>query len=170
MIREVTPDDAAAICGIYNHYIETSAATFEEKVLSVETMRERIVATTQTHPWLVLERDGVVGGYAYARPWHVRSAFRFTAETSVYLSPDTMGHGLGRLLYQALLAEIESRAATHCLIAAIALPNDPSVTLHESMGFTKVGAIPQAGRKFGRWIDMGYWQKMLASRFGVKGL
>jgi L-amino acid N-acyltransferase YncA len=170
MIREVTPDDAAAICGIYNHYIETSAATFEEKVLSVETMRERIVATTQTHPWLVLERDGVAVGYAYARPWHVRSAFRFTAETSVYLSPDTMGHGLGRLLYQALLAEIESRAATHCLIAAIALPNDPSVTLHESMGFTKVGAIPQAGRKFGRWIDMGYWQKMLASSFGVKGL
>ena len=114
MIRDVTPDDAAAICGIYNHYIETSAAPFEEKVLSVETMRERIVATTQTHPWLVLERDGVAVGYAYARPWHVRSAFRFTAETSVYLSPDAMGHGLGRLLYQALLAEIEARVRTQC--------------------------------------------------------
>ena len=148
MIRDVTPDDAAAIVAIYNHYIETSTATFEEELLSVETMRERIVEGTKLYPWLVLERDGAIVGYAYARPWHVRSAFRFTAEISVYLSPEARGKGLGQSLYEALFSAIEIQGRTHCLIAAVSLPNEASVALHEKMGFRKVGEVRQAGWKF----------------------
>jgi phosphinothricin acetyltransferase len=112
-------------------------------------------------PWLVAEQNRQVVGYAYAGKWHGRSAYRFTAESTVYLHEQFVGCGLGRELYEALLLELRSKSV-HAVIGGIALPNPASVALHEKLGFEKAAHYREVGFKFGRWIDVGYWQKMLS--------
>ena len=160
MIRPVTLADAAAICRIYDHYIARTVITFEEEPVSPAEMEQRIAAITPQYPWLVAEEEGVVMGYAYASTWRSRSAYRFVAETTVYLAPEAMGRGLGRSLYTALLASLRERGF-HAAMGVIALPNDTSVALHEKLGFFKAAHFPEVGWKFGRWVDVGYWQIML---------
>ncbi|MAQ99012.1 MAG: phosphinothricin acetyltransferase [Oceanospirillaceae bacterium] len=157
-IREVTAEDAAAIAEIYNYYIASSIVTFEEQPVSAEVIEQRIAKVKKAGlPWLVAEEKGELLGYIYAAPWHERSAFRFAAEASVYLSGKAAGKGLGRKLYAALFDELKETEIRH-LMAVIALPNDASVALHEKLGFKKVGEIPEIGFKFNHWIAIGYWQ------------
>lgn len=162
MIRPATPDDAAAIVEIYNHYVATTVISFEERPVTVEEMAGRIREVTSALPWLVHEADGRVTGYAYATRWRVRSAYRFAAETSVYLAPGQGGKGVGSALYTRLLEELRAREI-HMAIGGIAQPNPASVALHERLGFEKVAHFKQVGRKFDRWIDMGYWELQLGS-------
>lgn len=162
MIRPATPDDAAAIVEIYNHYVATTVISFEERPVTVEEMAGRIREVTAALPWLVHEADGRVIGYAYATRWRVRSAYRFAAETSVYLAPGQGGKGVGSALYTRLLEELRAREI-HMAIGGIAQPNPASVALHERLGFEKVAHFKQVGRKFDRWIDMGYWELQLGS-------
>lgn len=157
MIRNVHPDDALSICAIYNHYIEHTAITFEEEILAPEEMRQRILETTQTYPWLVYEENGELLGYAYGRKWRERSAYRHSAELTVYLDPSTVGRGIGTELFGALLAELRNREI-HCVIGGAALPNPASIALLERFGLRKVAHFSQVGYKLGRWIDVGYWQ------------
>jgi L-amino acid N-acyltransferase YncA len=160
-IRSVTPADAPAIAAIYNHYIAHTSVTFEETLLSDADMLARIEALTRQHPWLVsVNENGAVQGYAYASPWKTRSAYRHTAEVTVYLHHDAARQGLGRALYTALLAEL-AQGGYHVALACIALPHEASVGLHEAMGFQKVAHFTEVGRKFDRWLDVGYWQKQL---------
>lgn len=161
MIRPVTPDDAAAIVTIYNHYIATTTISFEEHAVTPEEMAGRIRDVTAGLPWLVYEQDGAVLGYAYATKWRARSAYRFAAETSVYLEFGQGGKGIGKALYKALLEELRAREI-HMAIGGIAQPNEASVALHESLGFEKVAHFKQVGRKFDRWIDVGYWELQLS--------
>ena len=157
MIRFATVDDAAGVCEIYNHYIEHSHATFEEEAVPVPDMQERISGASEEKPWYVYESDGGLAGFAYASAWQSRCAYRYSLETTVYLSPNHLGHGIGSELYGHLIAEIGKRNM-HSLIAAIALPNEASVALHEKFGFEKVGQFREVGWKFDRWIDVGYWE------------
>ncbi|OFA04450.1 arsinothricin resistance N-acetyltransferase ArsN1 family B [Duganella sp. HH101] len=161
MIRPATPDDAAAIVAIYNHYIATTTISFEEHAVTPEEMAGRIRDVTAGLPWLVYEQDGMVLGYAYATKWRARSAYRFAAETSVYLEFGQGGKGIGKALYKALLEELRVREI-HMAIGGIAQPNEASVALHESLGFEKVAHFKQVGRKFDRWIDVGYWELQLS--------
>lgn len=161
MIRPATPDDAAAIVAIYNHYIATTTISFEEHPVAPQDMAARIRDVSAHLPWLVYERDGVLTGYAYATKWRVRSAYRFSAETSVYVAPGQGGKGIGSALYRELLDELRRREI-HMAIGGIAQPNEASVALHESLGFEKVAHFKQVGRKFDRWIDVGYWELQLA--------
>ncbi len=163
LIRQVTPDDAVTICDIYNHYIAHTTITFEEVLLTAEEMAARIAKVTANYPWLVAEVDGVVLGYAYGRPFHERSAYRFTCESAVYLQCDAGGRGLGTRLYEQLLTELSLRGI-HVVIGGVALPNEASVALHEKLGFTKVCHYSEVGWKFERWIDVGYWQLKLESK------
>ena len=161
-----TPDDAAAMQAIYAHYVESSPVTFEEAVPEVEEMRRRIETVLERHAFFVAEdgagtHDGGVFGYAYAGPYRSRPAYRFTAEVSVYIHHERQLQGTGRALYAELMAWLAAhdfRAA----VAALTLPNDVSVRLHEGAGFEKVGHFRDVGRKFGRWHDVGWWQKVLA--------
>lgn len=155
-IRPVSPDDAPQVCGIYNHYVRSSIATFEETPVADTEMASRIAAATEQLPWLVAEIDGSIAGYAYAAWWKPRSAYRFTVETSIYLHPDQARRGLGFELYQALVGELAERGL-HCLIGGISLPNAASIALHEKLGFEYMGSLREVGRKFERWIDVGYW-------------
>lgn len=160
MIRPASPDDAAAIVTIYNHYVATTTITFEECAVSAADMAQRIRDVTAQLPWLVYEEAGQVRGYAYATPWRARSAYRFSVESTVYVSPDYLRKGLGSVLNGALLDALRGRGI-HVVLGGIALPNAASVALHERMGFEKVAHFKQAGRKFDRWIDVGYWELVL---------
>jgi L-amino acid N-acyltransferase YncA len=159
-IRTCTPADAAGICGIYNHYVLETIVTFEEAPVPVEEMARRIADVTCRLPWLVWEPDGVICGYAYASSWKERSAYRYSVESTVYLSPHMTGQGIGTLLYSALLDALRA-TEVHCAVGGIALPNPASAALHEKLGFTKIGHFREVGWKFGRWVDVGYWEIVL---------
>jgi L-amino acid N-acyltransferase YncA len=157
MIRFVTVNDAENICAIYNHYIENSIATFEVDAVAVSDMQSRIGDASAQRPWFVYERDHGLAGFAYASVWKSRCAYRFSLETTVYLSPDHLGRSIGTALYAHLIEDIR-KMNIHSLIASIALPNDASIALHEKLGFEKVGQFKEVGWKFDQWIDVGYWE------------
>jgi len=158
MIRPAHSSDAHAIIGIYNHYIAHSTITFEEQPVSAQQMADRIAEVQSAPlPWLVAEQSGLVVGFAYASKWKARSAYRYSVEISVYVQQGASGQGLGSELYAALFAALKERGV-HVIIGGIALPNPLSVALHEKFGFKKVAHFEQVGFKFGRWIDVGYWQ------------
>ncbi|MCD6050074.1 MAG: phosphinothricin N-acetyltransferase [Verrucomicrobia bacterium] len=160
MIREVTAQDAEKVCAIYNHYVLGTTITFEEEAVSAETMRKRFADVTAMYPWLILEDDGQVLGYAYARKFHERAAYRHTAELAVYLAHECHGRGAGSSLYRELLARLKP-LKVHVALGGIALPNEKSVALHEKLGFKKVAHLEEVGWKFERWIDVGYWELKL---------
>lgn len=159
-VRLITPNDTAAICAIYNHYIEHTVITFEEIPLTVAQMQERITAYTQLYPWLVCEDAGEIVGYAYASKWKERSAYKHTAEVTVYLKHNATQKGYGSALYEELIAQLKAKGC-HVLLGCIAIPNEPSAKLHERFGFKQIAHFTEVGRKFERWLDVGYWQKVL---------
>ena len=160
MLRDCTPIDAAQICDIYNYYVRETVVTFEELPVPEADMAKRIADVTSHLPWLVWEEEGAILGYAYAAPWKVRAAYRHSVESSIYVAPHATGRGLGPRLYIALIAELRQRGL-HCVIGGAALPNPASVALHENLGFSKVAEFREVGFKFGRWIDVAYWELML---------
>jgi phosphinothricin acetyltransferase len=160
MIRPVELEDAAALCALYNHYIANSIVTFEEQPVPVDEFRHRIDTIIESYPWLVSEVDGEIAGYVYAGPWKMRNAYRFSAETTVYLDTRFQGKGIGTALYEGLFLELRERDI-HAVMAGIALPNDASVALHEKVGFAKVAHFEEVGRKFNKWIDVAYWELKL---------
>lgn len=160
-LRAATPDDAAAIAEIYAPFVSGSAVSFETEPPDEAAMRARIAAGGGLYPWLVAEEDGGLLGYAYAARFRERPAYRFAIETSVYLRADAAGRGLGRQLYEPLLAILKAQGFIQA-IAAITLPNEASVRLHERLGFERAGRYRQVGWKFGAWHDVGLWQKGLA--------
>jgi phosphinothricin acetyltransferase len=160
MIRACTAADAAAICAIYNPYIRDTVITFEEAPVATAEMARRIGEVTGRLPWLVAEEQGAIVGYAYATPWKTRSAYRFSVETTVYVAPGQQRRGLATDLYRELLVQLR-RLGMHCAVGGIALPNAASVALHEKLGFKKIGQFAEIGRKFDRWVDVGYWELIL---------
>jgi L-amino acid N-acyltransferase YncA len=158
MIRDASAADAAQIVDIYNHYIEHTVITFEETVVTAHDMAARIADVQTALPWIVHETDGRIDGYCYATKWRTRIAYRFAVETTVYLRPGLGRRGLGTQLYSELHKRLQT-LGLHIAIGGIALPNDASVGLHERQGFVKVAHFPGVGRKFNRWVDVGYWQK-----------
>ncbi|MCE1204245.1 MAG: N-acetyltransferase family protein [Holophagaceae bacterium] len=160
MIRPVRMTDAPALADLYNPYIRDTTITFEEEAVSAEEMASRIEKVTSAYPWLVWEEEGRVLGYAYASAWRARAAYRHSTETAIYFAMDQGGRGRGTLLYRALLEELRARGF-HLALGGLALPNEASVRLHEKLGFRKAGHMREAGRKFGRWIDVGFWELLL---------
>jgi L-amino acid N-acyltransferase YncA len=160
-LRTASAADAAAVAAIYNPFILETTVTFEEEPISVTALEERMAAVLQSgFPWLIAEEEGRVIGYAYGKLWHPRSAYRFTAESSVYLPASEQGRGTGVALYRELLLQLKAQGIRNVL-GCITLPNDPSVRLHEKLGFQKIGHFPGVGFKFGQWQDVGFWQLRL---------
>lgn len=157
-VRPCSAQDIPAMCNIYNHYIAHTVITFEEAPVSVLDMQKRVDTYTQQFPWLVYEENGKILGYAYASKWKDRSAYKYTAEVTVYLHPDHCGKGIGGILYRDLFDQL-AQLNIHVLLACIAIPNAPSERLHEQLGFRQVAHLREVGFKFGRWLDVGYWQK-----------
>jgi L-amino acid N-acyltransferase YncA len=122
MIRPATPLDANAIAAIYNHYVINTTITFEEDAVTHGEMASRIERVSSLFPWYVYERDGEVIGYAYATPWRVRSAYRLSVETSVYVAPAHARQGIGLQLYLALTDTLRS-SDIQVALGGIAQPN-----------------------------------------------
>jgi phosphinothricin acetyltransferase len=157
-IRKATPDDALAICDIYNHYIENTVVTFEILPVSEAEMRQRINEIIDNgYLFYVGQVDGKIIGYYYTHRWHNRCAYVTTVEDSIYLDKDETGKGYGTQLFEHLLEHID-KATIHVLIAGICIPNEGSVRLHEKFGFKQISHMKEIGRKFGEWLDVGHWQ------------
>ena len=162
ILRLATADDAAAIAALYAPFVTDSAVSFETEPPSVAEMAARIAAGGDLYPWFVaLDEAGAVAGYAYACAFRARRAYRFAVETSVYVAREAHGRGIGRTLYERLLPLLEAQGFTQA-IAAITLPNPPSVALHERLGFALAGSYRDVGYKLGAWRSVGLWQRPLA--------
>lgn len=161
-IRNCTEKDVSQICEIYNYYIKNTVITFEEIPLEVAEMQSRITAYMKLYPWYVCEDNDEVVGYAYATKWKERTAYKNTVEITVYIKHGLQGKGYGKALYSTLIEALD-KLGCHVILACIALPNGASAGLHEYFDFKKVAHFSEVGRKFDRWIDVGYWQRILSS-------
>ena len=160
-VRAALPEDAARIAEIYAPSVTQGAVSFEEYPPDAAEMRARMSASGGLYPWLVAEEDGSLLGFAYAGPFRTRHAYRFTAETTIYVAKEANGRGVGRRLYAALIETLKTQGFTQA-VAIIALPNDASVRLHETLGYAQVGLNRRVGWKDGRWVDVGIWQISLS--------
>jgi len=164
IIKAIEKQDTQQVCDIYNHYIVNTIATFEEKEISAAIMSDRIASVcAKDLPWLVAKNinNGEVTGFAYASTWKERSAYRFTVEVTIYLSPNFTGAGLGSKLYTALFDKLKSRSIINVL-GCISLPNPQSIALHEKFNLQQVAHFKKVGLKFDKWVDVGYWQGQLS--------
>jgi phosphinothricin acetyltransferase len=164
LIRLATPADAAGMAEVYRPYVEDSRISFEEQAPDAAEMARRVTGDRPGfHPWLVAEEDGRILGFASSSPFRTRPAYRWSVETGIYLAAGAGGRELGKRLL-AMLSDLLERQGYVAAIGAIALPNEPSVRLHEALGFVAAGTYRGTGFKMGEWIDVGLWQKDLAPR------
>lgn len=160
VIRDARPADATALLAIYRPFVTDTTVSFEEEPPDVSEFERRIASAQSKWAWLVAERDGVILGYAYGSSYRPRAAYRFSVETSAYVSATHRGQGIGRALYDRLLGVLADKG--YCTAyAGIALPNDASIALHTSVGFTAIGVFRRAGFKFGAWRDVSWWERVL---------
>jgi phosphinothricin acetyltransferase len=151
-----------AITAIYNDAILTTTALYEYVPRTEEVMREWFATRSREGiPVLGIEWEpGVLAGFATWGPFRPRAAYKYSAEHSVYVDEQFRGEGVGRQLLQALIAEAKKRDL-HMLVAGIDATNVASVALHSSLGFRCCGTVREAGFKFGRWLDLEFWQLIL---------
>lgn len=149
--------DAAACAAIYEPYVRDTAISFEDQPPDAEQIAERI---ERFHQWLVAESSGEIVGYAYGCPHRERAAYRWATDVSVYVGREHHRRGIGRALYGELLTRLAAQGF-YIACAGVTLPNDASVALHQSLGFTPVGVYRRIGYKLGRWWDVGWWQLSL---------
>jgi L-amino acid N-acyltransferase YncA len=147
---------------VYAHAVSTGLASFEEVPPALEEMRRRydeIVA--QGLPYLAAEVGGRVAGYGYCALYRTRSAYRYSLEDSVYVDKDFQGRGIGRALLEALIARSEGLGYRQLIAVIGDSANAPSIGLHASLGFLRVGTLRSTGYKFGRWVDSVLMQRPL---------
>ncbi len=166
-IRLASVDDAEELLKIYAYYVEHTAVSFEYDVPAPAEFRERIARTLTKYPYFVAESEEGILGYAYAGPFVGRAAYGWSAELTIYLAPDRRGRGLGRKLYGELEAALAEMGITN-LYACIGLPEEEdeyltrsSAEFHAHMGFAAVGTFRRCGRKFQRWYDMIWMEKII---------
>lgn len=161
LIRDATEADLAAIRDIYNHAVEHTTAIWNEVLIDVDNRRAWLeLRRAKGFPVLVAERAGQVAGYASYGDWRAFDGYRHTVEHSVYVDKDCRGAGIGKRLMQALIDHARGNDK-HVMIAAIEAENQPSIALHERLGFRLVGIHREVGIKFGRWLDLAMMELML---------
>lgn len=159
-IRLATTADAAAVAAIYDPIVERTNVSFDSTPPSAGELRRRIRETLPELPWLVCECETRIVGYAYASQYSDRDAYRWTVTVSVYVEDRWRRRGVARGLYESLFALLRLQGL-YSAIAVIALPNEPSVSFHESLGFERVGRYRRIGYKRGAWRDVEHWQRHL---------
>ena len=166
-IRSAMLEDAEEILRIYSYYINNTAITFEYEVPGITEFRSRIVKTQQKYPYIVAVNDGEIVGYAYTGSFVGRSAYDWSAETTIYIKTDKRKIGFGKLLY-CKMENISRLQNILNLNACIGYPEVPdeyltkdSMEFHRRMGYTKIGEFHKCGYKFGRWYDMIWMEKFI---------
>jgi L-amino acid N-acyltransferase YncA len=160
-IRPAVDGDLSDIAAIYAHEIVNSIATFDLEPPTRTYWEQRLAGAQRgDHLLVAVDTDDDVVGYAYSWSYRPRPAYFLTRETSIYLDPSVRGRGIGRLLYPALL-DTMAASGVHTAVALVAQPNPASVALHKACGFEHVGTMREIGYKFGRWVDVEWYQRML---------
>ncbi|WP_191057669.1 GNAT family N-acetyltransferase [Geminicoccus harenae] len=164
-IRQTREQDLAACQAIYAHWVETGTGSFELEAPGLDEIRRRHAEVTgRGMPWLVaVDAAGTVLGYAYANWFRPRPAYRYAAETSIYVAPDCQGSGVGRALLAELLRQCETAGLRQALAVIGDSANAGSIRVHRALGFEMVGTMAAVGWKFGRWLDVVIMQKPLGS-------
>ena len=161
VIRASTPADIPAITAIYGSFVSTSTATFELVAPEQPEIAGRRAAVLERGlPHLVAELDGYTVGFCYASQFRPREGYRFTVEDSIYVRADCVGYGVGRKLLTELIAQCRARGC-HLMVACICGVNPASVALHAALGFQQAGLFPEAGNKFGEWLNLLVMQRRL---------
>ncbi len=143
LIRQVRLEDAKALLAIYQPYVEETAISFEYELPSLVEFTKRIKAIQSAYPYLVLEKDGVLIGYAYASAFHERQAYAWSVEVTIYLDQSARGHGLGQILYQELECLLEQMGFLN-LNACIAWTKEASPFLNNrSQAFARGHGLGQ---------------------------
>ncbi|NIC42140.1 GNAT family N-acetyltransferase [Aquabacterium sp. A08] len=164
LIRDSRDDDLAALTALYAHHVQTGTGTFEtEPPSAADLAQRRADVRDKGLPWLVLEVDGEVQGFAYANWFRPRAAFRYAVEDSIYLAPAAAGRGLGRALLAELLARCEAAGMRKAIAVIGDSANAGSIGLHRALGFAHTGAVSACGWKFGRWLDIVLMEKTLGT-------
>lgn len=162
IIRPAAAADVPALAAIYGHHVLHGLGTFEEAPPSEADMAARLAAVqSRALPYLVAEDGGKVLGFAYAAPFRSRSAYRFTAEDSVYIAPDAVGQGVGKALLSAVIAACEALGVRQLTAVIGDSGNAASIGLHSALGFERTGSSRSVGYKHGRWVDIVFMQKAL---------
>jgi L-amino acid N-acyltransferase YncA len=159
-IRPAAEADAATCAAIYRPFVTDNWVSFELEPPGPAEMARRIAAHGQSHAWLIAECDGVAAGYAYGSRHAERGAYLHSVDVAIYIDAAFARRGIGKALYGQLLPLLKAQGA-HAAFAAIVLPNDASVGLHEHMGFSLAGIFREAGWKMDGWRDVGWWQQLL---------
>ncbi|MBO5589329.1 MAG: GNAT family N-acetyltransferase [Anaerovibrio sp.] len=167
IIRSATVNDAERLLEIYSYYVTDTAISWEYDVPSVEEFRGRIEDVLKKYPYLVVEENGVIYGYAYAHPFVGRAAYDHSCELTIYLDKDAKGRGYGRKLYDALEAQLKEMGILN-MYSCIGDPVEEdeyltrnSELFHQHLGFTKVGTFSNCGDKLGRWYNMIWIEKII---------
>ncbi len=168
-VRSAKIEDAECILDIYSYYVKNTAITFEYDVPALLEFQRRIKETLKKYPYLVIEKDGIIQGYAYAGVFKGRAAYDWSCELTIYIDYKAQKCGLGRKIYDALEAKLRDMGILN-LYACIAYPvaenedeylTKNSAEFHAHMGFTKVGEFHRCGYKFGNWYDMIWMEKII---------
>lgn len=160
MIRMLKEEDIPVCLSLYNWYIVNSTATFETEPLSLAMFTERVKRITKKYPWIVLEEDGQVKGYAYLDAYHEREAYRFTCDVSIYIGHEERGKGYGTKLLEEILSLAE-KDGYHKAISIVTADNLSSIHLHEKLGFHRFGLLENCGYKFNEWLGVACYEKVL---------
>lgn len=154
-IRDARGDDMPAAQAIYSWYVTRTAASFEEAPPDVEEIeRRRATTIARGLPYLVAELDGRVVGFSYAGPFRPRSAYRYTIEDSIYVSPEVVRRGVGSALLRGLIDRCTALGYRQMIAVIGDSANTASIGLHASLGFHQEGVLKGVGLKFGRWVDV----------------
>lgn len=162
IVRPSTPQDVAALVATYGHHVLNGFGTFEEVPPTLEDMagrREAIVS--RGLPYLVAEDAGEVLGFAYASPFRLRAAYRYTVEDSVYVAPQAVGRGVGKAVLSGVLDACQAFGIRQVVAVIGDSDNAGSIGLHTSLGFSPAGVGKDFGYKMGRWVDIVWMQKTL---------
>lgn len=166
-IRDAVLDDADFILDIYDYYIKNTAVTFEITTPSIDGFKDRMKDIMEKYPYLVIEKDGHIEGYAYAHAFVGREAYAWSCEMTIYLDHASQKCGMGRMLYEALEDRLKKMGIIN-LYACIGLPEEDDEYLtsnsrdfHEHLGYKTVGYFRNCGRKFGRWYSMIWMERLI---------
>ena len=163
MLRLALPTDGERLAAIYAPAVADRTTSFELTPPDAAEMARRVSALTARTPWLVLEENGRVVGYAYASPHRDRPAYQWSVEVSAYVDAAAHRAGHGKTLYTALFDILTAQGFVNAY-AGITLPNPASVGFHTAMGFEEIGIYRGIGYKFGRWHDVTWMHRLLAPR------
>jgi phosphinothricin acetyltransferase len=159
-IRLAVEDDAEQILAIYAPFCRGTPVSFEMQPPTLDEMRQRIAKTVNKFPWLVLDEDGMILGYAYGSPHRERAAYGWSVDVSVYVREGLRRRGIGRALYTSLFSLLRLQGFYNA-VAGTTIPNPGSIGLHQAMGFQPVGVYRNIGFKCGAWHDVAWWQLAL---------